>query len=402
MLLFSTVLDIKESITQDDFINLVIEWNNENPRAENRVPGVCWKGERNIRYGDNDKLWLAIEEYRNKNIIAVRHEKVEKDGVIWDLDYVMNFDEMKLAIQLERSYARGASVTDYAFSTPHIITLLIEKGYLKEDGKLPVLREPVYITEENIEMLTNVINGTSKYRLPVVYVSKTRDGNAPIDIKKLVSNLKGVAHVLVQDDKQMENALKAVCPDDKCEYNGSITVYYPGEAMESREFFYWEKEGFDEALLKKVAGNVIQYVSSQSIDNLYTWQGVAHALLIDRLASKKEEKDASDSDHQKVRDEIKKAKEEFGLDQLQQQVQELIQENERLKKDKDLLQGEQAKRGAGVPVICMRNEIDYGDGEVKRIVLSTLKKALDNMDKDKMTRRVDVLSDIVEHNSQSA
>ena len=87
MLLFSTVLSIKETMTKDDFIQLAIEWNQGSPHPENIIPDIKCNGERNIRYGTDD-LWLAIEEYRNKNTIAIRYEKTESDGVVWDTDYV--------------------------------------------------------------------------------------------------------------------------------------------------------------------------------------------------------------------------------------------------------------------------------------------------------------------------
>ena len=145
MLLFSTVLAINDTLTHDKFIELVIEWNQKSLHTENIIPNLVWSGERNIRFGD-DGLWMDIQEYRNENIIAVRCEKIVEDGVIWDTDYVMNFDEMKMSIQLDRSFTEDALVISEQFSTPHFITMLIENGYLADDGVLPVLREPFFIT----------------------------------------------------------------------------------------------------------------------------------------------------------------------------------------------------------------------------------------------------------------
>ena len=102
MLLFSTLLSINDTMQKDDFIALVITWNKESPHKENVIPDIEWNGERNVKYGNRD-VWLQIEEHRNRNIIAVRYEKTEADGVVWDTDYVMNFDEMKLSIRLDRS-----------------------------------------------------------------------------------------------------------------------------------------------------------------------------------------------------------------------------------------------------------------------------------------------------------
>lgn len=136
MLLFSTILNLNETMTKDDFIRLVIEWNQGSPHANNIIPGIQWNGERNIRYGE-DGLWFDIEEYRNQNIIAVRYEKKEDDGAIWDTDYVMNFNSMKMSVRLDRSYTAEALDADSKFSTPHFITLLIERGYLEDDHQLP-------------------------------------------------------------------------------------------------------------------------------------------------------------------------------------------------------------------------------------------------------------------------
>lgn len=120
MLLYSTTLRIKDTLTKDGFVQLVIQWNQSSPHADNVIPDVNWNGERNIRFG-NESLWLAIEEYRNKNIIAVRFEKREEDGAIWDTDYIMNFDSMKMTIQLDRGYTEDAQMEDLQFSTPHFI-----------------------------------------------------------------------------------------------------------------------------------------------------------------------------------------------------------------------------------------------------------------------------------------
>ena len=42
MLLFSTVLNINESMSKDDFIRLSIEWNQGSPHKENVIPGIVW------------------------------------------------------------------------------------------------------------------------------------------------------------------------------------------------------------------------------------------------------------------------------------------------------------------------------------------------------------------------
>ena len=134
MLLFSTILEIDNKLTKDEFVRLVIEWNQKG-HPSSVIANIEWHGERNIRFED-DKKWLEIQEYRNKNIIAVRYEKSEEDGSVWDTDYIMNFSSMKMAIRLDRSYIEEAVTVDAKFSTPYFISLLIDRGYVKSRSSL--------------------------------------------------------------------------------------------------------------------------------------------------------------------------------------------------------------------------------------------------------------------------
>lgn len=317
MLLFSTILDIEKSLTKDSFIKLVLEWNQGSPHESNVIKGIKWNGEHNIRYG-NEKLWIDIEEYRNKNIIAVRFEKIEEDGAVWDTDYVMNFQDMKMSIRLDRSYLEEALTIDPKFSTPHFITLLIERGYVKKDGLLEVLKKPVSINNDNIQMLADIINGETTYRLPIVYISKTYYDDNPVNVGLLASKLKGTAHVLVQDSNCTNNKLKILC-NEKNEYYGAIGIYFPRQAMGRRRYLYRRTTGIDNHLLEKVVQVVIQYSNSQMIETLYTWQGVNNALLRDRLFCQKEERAQVEEERRKAFYELLQLK--GNLDKTQEKMQ---------------------------------------------------------------------------------
>lgn len=76
MLLLSTILDIEETMTEEVFIRLVLEWNNNSPHKDNIVPDIKWNGEKNIRYG-NDNCSITIMEYNTEKIIAIRYERID-------------------------------------------------------------------------------------------------------------------------------------------------------------------------------------------------------------------------------------------------------------------------------------------------------------------------------------
>lgn len=262
MILFSAILTINDSLTKDAFVDSVLEWNRTSKYIENVVPNVDLNASYSGKFGDA-KRSLEFVDDPERDLMAVRHEKVTADAVVWDTDYVVNFDEKKISIRLDRTYSEDALVMNVAFSTPHFITILIEGGYLADDQDLPVLRTPM-------EFAGDMETLGGKYRLPVVYVTKTSDGQDVIDTSWLASKLKGAAHVLVETEK----------PADTDEF-GLVTIYYPPEILPKKRIVYRSTNGNLNARLERVVKLVIQYWNAQTIDLLYTWQGVNNAVLSD-------------------------------------------------------------------------------------------------------------------------
>ena len=320
MLLYSTMLDVKDTLTKEKFIQLVIKWNQESQYKENIIPGLVWDGQMNVRYGD-DQHWLEIEEYRNGNTVAIRYQKVEENGRIWNSDYVMNFAAGKMHIQLDRSFTGDANDLDQEFSTPHFLTFLIEEGHLQADGDLPVAREPIYIGKNNFDLLAKVIKGESSYQLPVVYVSKTKRGQYPVDVNLLASKLKGVAHVLVQESPNYDEASKELN-----EHYGAVGGYYPNKAVKPKLFWYKDTAAQRKNMLESVIYAVMAYCNCHQVGGTYTWDGVLNEISRDRLESQREERELAETEKEQVYSEF-----DDELKTLQERIDSLTQENEALR-----------------------------------------------------------------------
>lgn len=396
MLLFSTILNINDNMSKDDFIELVIEWNQTNPYKYNVIPDIVWNGERNIRFG-NDQLWLDINEYRNQNIIAIRYEKIAEDGAVWDTDYVMNFNEMRMSIQLDRSYKEDAIIISSDFSTPHFITLLIERGYLKDDNDLPVDRVPLLINDANLFYISRVICGESRYQLPVVYISKNYYNEDPIDVKKLAGRLKGVAHVLLQESKLTNKALMEAT-DRQNDYNGSIGIYYPNAASKKKNFRYYREEGYDEGLYNRVLREVIRYCNSFVLDDLYTWSGVNSAILSDSLATQRLKRQDAEKAQRAAEEEKEDVYSAFDdeITTLEKQVAMLRKENSALRAENQGLRIK-LEENDSVPILFTGEEEDFFSGEIREFALRALSLALQNNIKSQ-TRFADVISDLIANN----
>lgn len=393
MLLYSTTLDIKDSLTKDDFIKLVIRWNQTSPHEENVIKDLVWNGERNIRYGD-EYLWLEIQEYRNKNIIAVRFEKRGKDGDIWDTDYIMDFETMKMTIQLDRSYTEEAQMEDLKFSTPYFVSMLIDAKYVCDDNDLPVTYQSVVITEENISLVTNVINGYSQYQLPIVYITKTMCNEDPIDVHKLCHRLKGVAHILLQKDIQTNRMIRIECNDNN-EYYGRVGIYFPNG--NHKKYYYRNYVGRDNSLFEKVVRIVFQYMNVQEILPLSTWDGVNNSLLRDKYNSQKAERVVAEQAKREAETEVEEYIGIFDEEnaKLKRQINELTQTNMSLKIENQKLR-EKLSNVVNIPILFQGNEEEFYPGEIKEMILDAVADILKNS--NAKTRRWDVLNDVLQHN----
>ena len=421
MLLFSSILDINPAMDRESFVKLVIKWNKQSKYENNIIPDLEWNGKYNVRYG-NDNLWLSIQEYAPERILSVRYEKHEADGTVWDTDYVMNFNKMQMSIRLDRSYEADALTIGEKFSTPHFITLLEEKGYLKADGDLLVSREPFYITENNLSILSDIITNGNSYKLPVVFVSKLFSGDDPVDVKWLSSRLKGVAHVLVQESNDITNQIREAC-DSRNEFNGAIGIYFPSGSLRHKRFLSHTGEGYDDFLMEKVVKLVIQYCNAQLSEPLFTWQGVNNAILMDNFSKQRNDYLAADLAKKKAEQEMEqmlssldeeekrirtKAVEDAQADadkilasfdnelqHLQQQVEELAKANELLQYEN---QGLKSKLDtvSDIPVLYMGDEFEFYPGEIKDLVLLVLSESSQGI--QEKTRRSDVIKDIIRNN----
>lgn len=396
MLLFSTLLSISSKMTKKDFIDLVIEWNQTSTYDENIIPGLAWNGESDIRIGD-DSLWLHIIDHPDMGITAVRFNKTNTDaGIFWTTDYVMNFQKRKMSIRLDRSYDEEALMNDDQFSTPHFITLLIEHGYLEDDHDLPVGREPIMITEENLKTVCDVINGYKRYSLPVIYVSRTYYDEDPVDIRLLASRVKGIAHVFAEKNLWLDKHIRDIC-GGKNEYYGAIGIYYPNESIAHRRFFYHAESGPDTALMNKVRRSVMEYSNQQLLDPLYSWQGVNHSLLSSDLSRQIEQRKKAEEEKQKTEYETDELLQAFENDltkykDYQKELLELIQAQEAeligLRKKLSTQDTE--------PVLYYGHEAELFPGEIKEIIMDAVSDAAKNTQTE--SRRHDVLSDIRDNN----
>lgn len=386
MQIYSTTFPVKESLTQDALIHLVIEWNQGSPH--NRINNLKWDGKnRNIKFEEGN-LSLAIEEIRAYNTIAIRFHQFDENNIIWNTDIVVNFNTRIFSIKLDRETTVDTIGFVPKFKPPVIVNMLLDKDYVGTDGDMKISDQPVTITKDNYKIIENIIRRDVTYSMPVIYVTKSW-GQYPFRVKELAYRLRGVAHVLMEEDTDVSKILRETCCE-KNSHHGSVGIYYPGSSAAHKIITTGKYEGREEVLIDRIVTIVCRYVNQQARDKMMTWEGVQNELLKLRYVSATEKKAKAENEVSEVYDNFAEELEEKErtIEELNNRIMALQAENQGLRAKYDQV--------TEVPLLYYGMEDELFEGEIKDQILEMLNKQLGHV--KKKTRKEHILQDILECN----
>ncbi|MCR5738238.1 MAG: hypothetical protein K6G43_00300 [Lachnospiraceae bacterium] len=398
MLIFSTRLSVNDKLTKDEFVKLVIEWNNTSKYEDNIIPGIIWDGKYTVSYAYQN-LSLDFVEYTDRAVIAARYVKKTDDGITWNSDYILNLKEKKICIQLDRSYSEDSIFSDQSFSTPHFISMLIERGYLDTDNGMSVMRKPVSVDMDSIQLFIDILFGGRPYRLPIVYVSRSMHNKFAVNVTELAYRLKGVAHVVVAKNRMVCDELRK--RNKRIETDGDIGIYFLSDARRHKSYKYTDFMGSESNMLNHIVSCVINYSNIMEIDSLYTWNGLNREILRERIENLRKQSEEAQAARKKDKIDNDELMEEYEVEikTMQQQVNEYSNLVASLELENHGLRQKISGKDA-LPVLYFGKEADLYPGEIKDLLLRILSEQRKGT-KDG-TRRAHILDDIIDSNEYIA
>lgn len=255
MLLFSTILPARVNLDPQTFFETIVDWNQQSSRQVNRIEDLNWNGELNARYC-SDRLELIFDSLPEEQLYGARFVKND-DGIHWRTDVLFFQKTGRILIQLDRTYSEDAAGFNEEFSTPFLISVMIDHGLFEHLDVLPYSASPWILNQDQAAAAESIFYGTVYQSLPVVLVSRNQEGILPLDVEALAWRLKGAAHVLVFEDENgdqwWKNGFSRQMPEP-----GMISVSYPN-AGETIEYFRPQTSRDDSALLNAVCNRIFHY-----------------------------------------------------------------------------------------------------------------------------------------------
>lgn len=394
MLIFSTRLPVKGTLTKEKFFELVVRWNQGSPH--DRIDGVAWNGGSHHRWG-NEVRMLEITEH--DEIAAARFVRNEAHGVNWSIEFILRTDRREIGIYLSREATENTIYFHKDFKPPYFLKMLMKEELLDTDAGLVISRYPHSfgaVEEEQLLLTRLCLDENVNFRLPIVYL--TRDWfteHCVVDEGELARRLCGVAHVLVESDKDVSRTLKDLCNGQNV-YNGGMAMYFPSLSATAKRFVPYEGMNAEKVMTQMVR-MIFRYMNQQRRGRMDTWDGIlmlqmrrhADQLLMDKRRIEENRKQTS-KEKDEYWDEFVKA---------QTQVETLTEQNERLQNEIAILRARVDSMGES-PLLYYGNEEDYYQGEILEFVRSALVEKLDRLpkEKDNPLRSADVLQDILSAN----
>ena len=393
MLIFSTRLPVKDTLTKEKFFELVVRWNQDSPH--HRIDGIEWDGGYRHRWGDMKNM-LEITEY---NDVAAAHFVQSEHGVHWTTEFILHTERREIGIYLSREATENTIYFHKEFKPPYFLKLLMRENVLGSDGGLAISEYPHSFgaTADEQQVLTQLcLEDAGAFRLPVVYL--TRDWfteHCVVDEGELARRLCGVAHVLVESDKDVSRTLKDLCHGQNV-YNGGMAIYFPSVSAAAKRFIPYD--GMDvEKVMTQMVRMIFRYMNQQKREPLDTWDVIqmmqmrwqTKQLLAEKRRIEENRKQTS-KEKEQYWDEYVKA---------QTQVEALTEQNARLQSELAVLRARVDSMGEN-PLLYYGDEKEFYQGEMLEFVRTALSEKLDRLpkEKDRHLRCADVLQDLLNAN----
>lgn len=280
MLVFSSKLPLRETITNKKCLEMFFNWIENSPHYSLVNIDFDMDDPHDYDY-EHEDLAIRIRFYNTDNteIIACRFENKEKNAV-WYSDCIFVNREGNRAVVIQLNCIR----TNYndklpRIHKPYIVRLFVESGFCKEDNGIPIAAAPLKVEGQYFDICSRLMVGKQPCEIPSVYISTDYQNNTAVDPVYLAHELSGIAHVFVEENHDTALRLRE-STDGNNAHNGYVGIYFPNTAFCQRHSIaqYNNKTEMAREIITSVWNTLINRVDSSTI----SWNQVV------ALKSKKE------------------------------------------------------------------------------------------------------------------
>ena len=397
MIVFYTRFNVRDDFNHQSMLNMAFDVVNGMKNIPDSFTNHHWDGSESAEWKEGRNL-LSYEIDSDSKKMAFRVAIVDENDELWTTDIALNDNNHDIQLRLARERKHASAEYNNSFRLPYLFKKIIRDGKAETDHSLSVTDKPIYITNDNISIIADVINGKSKYTLPVIYVSHPfLSEDYSLDVNELAKDMAGSAHVIVELSSDTSSVLKTIT-DSRNAYDGAIDIFFSNDSF---RYIRWAE----------TTANQFRYKVSHAVYTRMAMRNIDEDSSLSALKIRNKLKLIEKSGHHEL--EIEKLKEKNNyLQELYDTASEL---NSGLEKDLQALENknrelENKNRALSAALSrkkeneekCIQlafSEDEFYDEEIKHFVLECIKKSIGQYGDDEKNRRdYHILSDIVQLN----
>ena len=384
MLLCSSKLPVNEYLTAEIFVELATDWVMQSYNY--KFDELSWDGSQEYtKHGQRGEVF-QVELFDDQNLCAIHFKHIDNRCVEWTTDYILDLKDSILAFQLYRDASSDAEYVPPHFDLPYLIQKVIDAGYFRSVHGINISDKPLFIYEDNAQIVRDLILRESIYEIPVVYMSCVTDGHCVVNPYTVAKKLKGVAIVLVETSRDVAFLLRKQTNGNN-PYGGAIEIFYPND---KRRFTPGELTGTLSAKIATIKNSVFNHLLQTKIEEKYSWSQLQSQKLRQQLTIAKS---AAETDSKNY-DELEKMYEAL-LAEKEQQITTLNGQLKLANLSIAQLEAQIATVGE-IPALVIGDEADLYPNEQKTLLVEILQKALSSVPQN--SRREHVVQSIIAAN----
>lgn len=386
MVTYTTKFPIDKSFSKNEFVKLVLKWNQGS--KFDKINDLYWNEQDYECEWKQDNITLTIQEIDSESIVASRLCKEDEHGM-WFTDFVLNNSKGSIAISV--SLETTEFTTDFfpTYYPPFFVKMVLFGNYAGNDNGLKVMNKE-HNVEEELDFFRDIVTKRITSELPVVFVTRTLEGENPLNVNQLAFRLQGVAHVICEPESGIQFEGLSDILDSMEAKAGKIFIFYPSHNKKSRIMNLTGSSKEADYLEDRIVNDVYNYMNSRMRSAIDTWDGVSTEKLhiINRELL---------NDHTAIEEENRNLYDIFGeqLEKMEESNVKLSNEVQRLTAELQGLRMRYSDKDKS-PVLYLGEEKDLYTGEIKEIILEIMSEYQKSCKED--SRRWHIISDLVESN----
>jgi hypothetical protein len=181
---------------------------------------------------------------KNEELLGIEYFVIDNNDLEWTTHIVANKSLKSFWVSIEISCESNIPARLLPRpKRPYILNYLLEIASGGKDGPFEPNGEPINLNDSDIDIAAGLINGNFNLSMPVVYISARESGHYVVNPAILAKRLYGLAHVVVEPNRQFSFRLKIDTKGQNA-FSGAVGIYWPQGFGHEILFRFYEHNKF--------------------------------------------------------------------------------------------------------------------------------------------------------------